>query len=121
VRFNEMTAVIPGDVPAGAPISVFAYIVGEQGLAKILIIKVIIAGDFRDRHPLDNDDDGLGRWPRQVHARLSPVKLLDARTREVQNGDDWLSRPDTLVREGRRAAFAKGDTGMDRLQWIRTN
>jgi hypothetical protein len=67
------------------------------------------------RHALDKPDDGLARRSRQAHTRFPSVEIVNPRAREVQEGDDRLSRARPLLRENGAEAFVEGPKTAERI------
>lgn len=83
--------------PVGAPQS--RVIVALLGLA-------LLRPPFR--HAFDEPDDGLARRSWQADTRFPSVEIVNARAREVQEGNDRLPRSRPLLRENGGDAFVEG-------------
>jgi hypothetical protein len=67
------------------------------------------------RHIFDEPDDGLARRSWQADTRFPSVEIGNTRAREVQEGNDRLSRSRPLPRENGGDAFVEGPEAPERI------
>ena len=67
------------------------------------------------RHTFDEPDDGLARRSWQADTRFPSVEIVNARAREVQEGNDRLPRSRPLLRENGGDAFVEGPQTPERI------